>query len=61
MVPPEDFDFGGLTDDTSSRRIMMPRVSLRFFDNEVSCPSLCPSNILKLTPIRRRSVLRTSL
>jgi nuclear cap-binding protein subunit 1 len=35
MVPPEDFDFGGLAEDSTSRRIMMPRLSLRFFDSEV--------------------------
>lgn len=37
MVPPEDFDFGALTEDSASRRIMMPRLSLRFFDSEVGC------------------------
>lgn len=37
MVPPEDFDFGALAEDSTARRIMMPRLSLRFFDSEASC------------------------
>lgn len=35
MVPPEDFDFGGPAEDSPARRIMMPRISLRFFNDEV--------------------------
>lgn len=35
MVPPEDFDFGASADDSTHRRIMMPRILLRFSDAEV--------------------------
>lgn len=35
MVPPEDFDFGTSSEDSIQRRIMMPRIPLRFADDEV--------------------------